>query len=226
VKTIESFWSNGAVETAKSILFILSVLFPVVNPLGGSPIFLSLTRKYPPATRKALSRRIAMNSLFLLIGSYLIGNYILSFFGISLPVVQVGGGLIVVSTGWTMLKRPEEDERNEVQENVEPHTFHDAFYPLTLPLTVGPGSISVAITLGANAKHHQGASPLGIIAAVIASILIAISIFLCYGFADKLASMLGKTAMSVIMRLSSFLLICVGVQILWNGASELLASVR
>jgi multiple antibiotic resistance protein len=146
MKSAEGLWNNGAVlvATAKSIVFILSALFPIVNPLGGSPIFLTLTREYSPSARKALSRRIAMNSFFLLVGSYLIGTHILSFFGISLPVVQVGGGLIVISTGWTMLKQREEDERNEVKENVESDdTYRDAFYPLTLPLTVGPGSISV-----------------------------------------------------------------------------------
>jgi len=225
MKTGDGLWGNG-VETARSIVFILSVLFPIVNPLGGSPIFLSLTREYPTSERRSLSRRIAMNSFFLLIGSYFIGTYILAFFGISLPVVQIGGGLIVISTGWLMLKQPDENERNEVKKNCESEdTYRDAFYPLTLPLTVGPGSISVAITLGANVKHEQGVILPSILAAIIGSLLIAISIFLCYGFADRLARILGKTAMSVIMRLSSFLLICIGVQILWNGASQLLASV-
>src|SRR4030095_14661010 len=118
MKTGDGLFANGAVvETAKSIVFILSVLFPIVNPLGGSPIFLSLTREYPPAERTRLSRRIAINSFFLLVGSYFIGTHILSFFGISLPVVQIGGGLIVISTGWLMLKQPDETERNEVRES-------------------------------------------------------------------------------------------------------------
>jgi multiple antibiotic resistance protein len=214
------------VEMAKSIFLILSALFPIVNPLGGSPIFLALTSQYSTSARQALSRRIAMNSVFLLVGSYLLGTYILAFLGISLPVVQVGGGLIVISTGWTMLKRRDEEERHEVHRNVQPQdTFRDAFYPLTLPLTVGPGSISVAITLGANARHGYGVNLLATLAAIVGSVLIAFSIFLCYGFADRPAQILGATAMSVIMRLSSFLLVCIGVQILWNGASALLASV-
>ena len=213
------------VKTVRNIVLILSALFPIVNPLGGSPIFLALTREYSMSVRKALSRRIAMNSFFLLVGSYLIGTHILTFLGISLPVVQVGGGLMVISTGWTMLKRRDEEERNEVHRNVQPQdTFRDAFYPLTLPLTVGPGSISVAITLGANARHDYGVNLLAILDAIVGSVVIAFSIFLCYRFADRLEQILGPTAMSVIMRLSSFLLVCIGVQIVWNGASTLLAT--
>jgi multiple antibiotic resistance protein len=196
-----------------------------VDPLGGSPFFLALTSEYAPEARKALAWRIAINSFFLLVGSYFIGTYILAFFGISLPVVQVGGGLIVVATGWTLLKQ-RDDEKHDVHRTVQPQdTFRHAFYPLTMPLTVGPGSISVAITLGANAAHSHALHPLTILAALIGSGLIALSIFLCYGFADRLARILGPTAMLVIMQLSSFLLVCIGVQIAWNGIKALAESV-
>jgi len=100
-----------------------------------------------------------------------------------------------------------------------------AFYPLTLPLTVGPGSISVAITLGANAAHSHALHPLMIVAALVGSALVALSIFLCYGFADRLARVLGQTGMSVMIKLSSFLLVCIGAQIVWNGIKVLLESV-
>src|SRR6266849_4080797 len=211
-------------EAAKNLLLVLVALFPIVDPLGGSPFFLALTREYSPEARKALSWRIAMNSFFLLIGSYFVGTYVLAFFGISLPVVQGGGGLIVIATGWSLLKQ-RDDEKHDVHRTVEPpDTFRQAFYPLTMPLTVGPGSISVAITLGANAARHLPQNLLDIVGAVIGSLLIAVSVFLCYGFADRLARLLGATGMSVIMRLSSFLLVCIGVQILWNGASVLLGS--
>jgi len=216
-------------EAAKNTLLILSALFPIVNPLGGSPIFLLLTRDYAPAARRALSRRVAMNSFFLLLSSCLIGTHILTFFGISLPVVQIGGGLIVISTGWAMLNRSDEDDdsttEGRARKKVKPgDEFKNAFYPLTLPLTVGPGSISVAITLGANIPQHHGWNPLGLIETLIGCTIVALSIYLCYGFSDKLARALGATAMGVIMRLSSFLLVCIGVQILWNGAKALLAT--
>ena len=213
-------------EVAKSILLILSALFPIVNPLGGSPVFLALTREYPASARRILARHVAMNSFVLLIASFLVGTHILHFFGISIPVVQVGGGLIVISNGWTMLKSKEEVDRGrDVQKKVKVKDIsRSAFYPLTLPLTVGPGSISMAITLGANEPHHLGPNFLAILAAVIGSALMALSIYICYGFADRLAAIIGESGMSIILRLSSFLLVCIGVQIFWNGVSVLLRS--
>jgi multiple antibiotic resistance protein len=212
-------------ESVKTLILFVSALFPIVNPLGGSPIFLVLTRDYSTSERKLLSQRIAVNSFILMLASFLVGTHILSFFGISLPVVQVGGGLIVISTGWAMLSQKDQADRDAAHRNVNPQEiFSHAFYPLTLPLTVGPGSISVAITLGANAPRHLGPNLLSTLAAVIGSALIAVSIFLCYGFADRLERLIGATGMSVIMRLSSFLLVCIGVQIFWNGLSALLRS--
>ena len=215
------------VDAIKSVFLILSALFPIVDPLGGAPIFLTLTREYSRSERTILSWRIAVNSFFLLIGSYFIGTHILAFFGISLPVVQVGGGLVVISAGWTLLKQKDDDDDPKgAARNVQPHDpLRHAFYPLTLPLTVGPGSISVAITLGADAPYHHGFHLLAIVAAIVGCALLALSILLCYGFADRLARILGATGMTVIMQLTSFLLVCIGVQILWNGLSTLLASV-
>jgi multiple antibiotic resistance protein len=212
-------------EAAKNILLVVVTLFPIVDPLGGSPFFLALTREYSPEARKALSWRIAVNSFFLLVATYFVGTYVLAFFGISLPVVQVGGGLIVIATGWTLLKQ-RDDEKQDVQKIVRPQdTIRRAFYPLTLPLTVGPGSISAAITLGANAAHHHAYHPLTVLAALIELMLIAITILLCYGFADRLARILGATGMTVITQLSSFFLVCIGVQIAWNGIKALVESV-
>jgi multiple antibiotic resistance protein len=208
----------------KSTFLILTALFPIVNPLGGAPIFLSLTRYYSAEQRKLLSRRIAMNSIVLIVASYFIGTHILAFFGISIPVVQVGGGLVVATTGWALLKHKDEDDaKADVHRTVDTNDlFQKAFYPLTLPLTVGPGSISVAITLGANEPHLNQSLLFSMIGALIGSVLISASIYLCYAFSDRLAEVLGATSMNVIMRLSSFLLVCIGVQIIWNGLSAML----
>ena len=213
-------------DAVKVFFLTISALFPIVDPLSGSPLFLALTEADSPETRRALSRRVAWNSLFLMIGSYYIGAQVLKFFGVSLPVVQVGGGLVVVSMAWGMLMGGEQ-VHDVTRKNVQtPDEFHRAFYPLTLPLTVGPGSISVAVTLGANATHRYGIHIAIVLSALIAMTLVAVSVFLCYGFADRLARVLGKTAMTVIVRLSSFLLLCIGVQIIWNGFSALLASLH
>lgn len=166
-----------------------------------------------------------MDSFILLIASFAVGSHVLSFFGISLPVVQVGGGLIVISIGWAMLAQKDEDERGQVRRTVDStNVLKDAFYPLTLPLTVGPGSISVAITLGANAPRHLVADLLALAWAAIGSALVAGTIYLCYGFADRLSALIGPTGLKVMVKLTAFLLVCIGVQILWNGASQLISS--
>jgi multiple antibiotic resistance protein len=214
------------IQAAKSILLVVSALFPIVDPIGGSPVFLLLTRDYPAETRRVLARRITVNSFVLLIASYTIGSHVLSFFGISIPVVQVGGGLVVISAGWALLNQKDSGDRDAVRRTLScDDALSRAFYPLTLPLTVGPGSISVAITLGANETvHHLGANLLMLLAAAIGCAFVAATIYPCYAFADRLASALGPTGMNVILRLSSFLLVCIGVQIFWNGASKLLSS--
>jgi multiple antibiotic resistance protein len=214
------------IQAAKSILLVVSALFPIVDPIGGSPVFLLLTRDYAAETRRVLSRRIAINSFVLLIASYTIGSHVLAFFGISIPVVQVGGGLVVISAGWAMLNQKDGGDRNKVNATVScTDALNKAFYPLTLPLTVGPGSISVAITLGANEiVHHWTANLLMLLAAAIGCAFVAATIYPCYAYADRLASVMGPAGMNVILRLSSFLLVCIGVQIFWNGASKLLSS--
>src|SRR5271156_2715997 len=118
------------VQAAQSILLVVSALFPIVDPIGGSPVFLSLTLNYDTKARRLLARRIAINSFMLLVASFSIGSHVLSFFGISLPVVQVGGGMIVIATGWAMLKKGDESDRDKVGRTVSgTDILRDAFYP-------------------------------------------------------------------------------------------------
>src|SRR5579875_2437964 len=105
-------------EISKSCLVVLTALFPIVNPLGNTPIFLSLTPGYSSHARAILSRKIALNSFWLLMGSMLIGSHILDFFGLSIPVVQVGGGLVVMSTGWMLLQREPDQARATAEKKI------------------------------------------------------------------------------------------------------------
>lgn len=215
-------------DLTKNTLLIVGALFPIVNPVGNTPIFLSLTRGLSSQGREALARMIALNGLVLILASIFTGTHILTFFGISLPVVQVGGGLVVISTGWALLHRSNDDDNNESgaqQDCNESNYARQAFYPLTLPLTVGPGTISVAITVGANRPEgSEWGWPL-IVGMLLGSVLIAASIYLSYRFAERIGRTLGDSAMNIIIRLSSFILVCIGVQILWNGLSALLRTV-
>jgi multiple antibiotic resistance protein len=172
---------------------------------------------------------IAVNGLILIVTSIFIGTHILAFFGISLPVVQVGGGLVVISTGWTLLRQPDDDagpdEKGAKKQCNEGDYSRQAFYPLTLPLTVGPGSISVAIAVGANRAEGSEWHWQLIVGMLLGSLLIAASIYWSYRFAERIGRTLGDSAMNVIIKLSSFILLCIGVQILWNGVSTLLRTI-
>jgi multiple antibiotic resistance protein len=215
-------------DLAKNTLLVVGALFPIVNPIGNTPIFLSLTRGLSDQGREILARMIALNGLALILTSIFVGTHILTFFGISLPVVQVGGGLVVISTGWALLRQPNDgpgDDKSGPRECNEADYSQQAFYPLTLPLTVGPGSISVAIAVGANRTEGSEWRWTLIGGMLLGSLLIAASIYVSYRFAERLGRTLGASAMNVIIRLSSFILVCIGVQILWNGLSTLLRTV-
>ncbi|MBN9532302.1 MAG: MarC family protein [Alphaproteobacteria bacterium] len=202
-----------------TFLLIYAGLFPIVNPIGNAPLFLSMTRWQSDSTRAQLARRVAVNSTFLLLGSLLVGSHLLVFFGISLPVVRIAGGLVVTAFAWTMLNAGNTPDGDASEKNGV-----DAFYPLTMPLTVGPGSISVAITLGSQRPGYAGWSDLILMGgAALAGILaIAVSIYLCYRFANRIVAFLGEAGTNVVMRLSAFILLCIGIEILWNGIAALL----
>src|SRR5215469_9542280 len=201
-----------------AFLLFYAGLFPIVNPIGAAPIFLGLTRHCTDEQRNALALRVTINCFFLLLGSMLIGSYVLDFFGITLPIVRIAGGLVVTVTGWNLLQ--EEDDERPSEKAVRPT---EAFYPLTMPITVGPGSIAVAITLGSQRPRVAdlvNVATLGA-AAVAGVIAIAATIYVCYRFAERTVSVLGEDGTAVLVRLSAFILMCIGIEIIWNGYSAL-----
>jgi len=218
---------NPIADLVRISLLIIGALFPIVNPIDNIPIFLSLTAGLSSGSRTIMSRKIAIYGFMLLIGSVLIGTHILAFFGISLPVVQVGGGMVVMAAGWMLLNKKDDEvpAREAAKKEAEACLSKKAFYPLTLPLTVGPGSISVAIAVGANRPPGSEARWYLPVAAVIGCATLAVIIYLTYRFAEPIGRIVGETSMSIIVRLSSFILLCIGVQITWNGVSALLHTV-
>jgi multiple antibiotic resistance protein len=207
----------------KLVALVFAALASITNPPASVPIFLASTVGCSTDMRRALAWRIGANVFFILVVSMFIGSYILDFFGLSLPIVQVGGGLLIMSFGWRFLHQRDEEAAAPSATTWKPEELATrAFYPLTLPLTVGPGSISVAITLGANTSQ-TGINIVAQVASMIVGVaLIALSIYLCYRFAEGIARVLGQTGTSVFLRLSAFIALCIGVQITWNGVSALL----
>lgn len=208
-----------------AFLLVYATLFPIVNPIGSAPLFLRLTQGSSTAERSTLARSVALNSFFLLLGSLFIGSHVLEFFGITLPVVRIAGGLVVAAFGWRLLQAPGEygPDQTKVSESAPKI---DAFYPLTMPLTVGPGSISVAVTLGSQRPaRSEDLAQLAVLggAAVAGLAALAITIFVSYRFADRIIQFLGARGTDVVMRLSAFILFCIGIQIIWNGASVLIS---
>ncbi|MGH9488154.1 MAG: MarC family protein [Terriglobales bacterium] len=204
-----------AANIVEATVLVVVALFPIVNPLSGALIFLGLTDGAGRRVRKALAWRISVNGFLILVVSMLIGGQVLAFFGVSLPAVQVGGGLVLVAMGWNMLQARDSEPHRAAVDAAE--VSSQAFYPLTLPLTVGPGSIAVAVALGANTQRQLYGWPAQWASAILGPLLVAISILLCYRFADRLEKLLGRTGMSVFLRLSAFIILCIGIQLMWNG---------
>ncbi|MDD3482901.1 MarC family protein [Azovibrio restrictus] len=215
-------------EVSKGFLFAFATLLPILNPAATAPIFLGLTEGASDATRAALARRIARNMVALLLGSMVVGSYLLDVFGISLPIVRVGGGLIVASMAWRLLNVSHAtlDSRTELTEGFTPDMARrQAFYPLTFPVSCGPGSIAAAITVGvALADNRITVSLAHIGGGTLALLSIGVILYLAFRYAQRLLKPLGDAGTLIFLRLSAFILLCLGIQIVWDGVSELLGN--
>jgi multiple antibiotic resistance protein len=210
-------------------LLELAALFPVVNPPGSALVFLGMTRNASHEVRRLIAWRVACNAFFVLVVSLSLGALILSLYGISLPVLRLAGGFIVAVAGWKLLS---EGSQKELEAAADSHDQRAdpldlAFYPLTLPLTTGPGSIAVVISLGLSRGSFTSTTDEVefVLASLAAIFVIAAAIFVCFAYADRVQRVLGQGGTDVAVRLSAFILFCLGIQILWSGGSELLQSV-
>lgn len=232
-----AFWMGGLpgrlrmllehIHYFAGIVFIaVAALLPIIDPFAGAPIYLAMTSELTPPERARMAKLVALNSFALLLASILVGAYVLDFFGVSIPAVQVAGGLVVCALAWSLLNGPASPEVSaSVNRPTRDSMTQRAFYPLTMPLTVGPGSISVAITLGANPPRGLRALLTTTLAHVVGVLITVLAIYLCYRYADRLVRRLGTTGTNIMIRLTAFILLAIGTQIIWNGTRTMLGSV-
>lgn len=221
-----SVW-NGLLHFGSVVMLAVGALLPIVDPLGGAPIYLAMTASLSAAERARMAKSVAVNSFLLLLASALVGAYVLDFFGLSIPSVQVAGGIVVCLVAWSLLNSPNTQpavERNTAQTATLEDLSQRAFYPMTMPLTVGPGSISVALTLGANPPPDLRQLLLTTVAHAVGILFVALGVFICYRYADRILRKLGPTGTGVVVRLTAFILLCIGVQLCWNGIHALMTT--
>ena len=206
---------------ASGFLLSLSALFSIINPIGGSLIFSQVTAGRSHSERTALARKIGIYSALVMLGALWGGAFVLSFFGVTLAALRIAGGLIVASFAWSLLQTPERtEERKQEQASHAEGVDEIAFFPLTMPFTTGPGTISVAITLGADLPFGTPGYLSFVAGASVAALVIAASIWIAYAWADRLVALLGQARARVVSRLAAFLLLCVGTQIMLNGVTD------
>jgi multiple antibiotic resistance protein len=208
----------------RAVIFALATLLPIINPPGSAPIFLSMTPRLPGGFRAKLARRIARNSFVLLVAAMLAGSYVLIFLGLSLPIIKIAGGLVVIGTAWRLVNQEHSPDADIVLTHPSKPpadtTDRDSFYPLTFPLTVGPGSIVAAVTLGAGVRVDDTPPWVVVVGAMVGIAVVAVTVYLCYRFAQRLLGLLGGAGAIVVLRLSAFILLAAGVKILCDGLVE------
>ncbi|HLX86103.1 MAG TPA: MarC family protein [Terriglobales bacterium] len=214
----------------KYFAFAFSALLPLINPLGSAIVFLGLVGNAPPEVFRKLSRRIAITTTLFLLVIELVGAALLRFFGISLPVVQVAGGFVLAAMGWGLLNNSNSAASKE-KSDVVTADFRSldekVFFPFTFPVTAGPGTIVVMLTLNAHASQVQVVddflSHLGIF---LAAVLLSFGVYLCYRYAPRITQKIAPQTVNGILRVVAFILLCIGVQIAWNGLKVLIKTVQ
>jgi len=214
-------------EFTKFLGLAFSALLPLVNPLGTALVLLGIIGNAPPAVYRTLARKIAIATTIFLLSIEAAGTVLLKFFGISLPVVQVSGGLVLATMGWKLLNEVQPEVKEKPPE-VDVRTLEQqVFYPLSFPITAGPGCIVVMVTLSAHASLKgllpSVAAYAGIAAAVV---MVCILVFLCYARAPNFAARISPQTVHGILRLIAFVLLCIGVQITLNGVEAMVKTMR
>lgn len=205
-----------------SFVAVFTALFPVINPLGDGPIFLNMVQDCSEEVKRKLARSVSINCFLLLLVSMLIGTQLLMFFGISLPALKLAGGAVVIAMGWNLLNQKSSSKGGDDSAAItDANASSNAFFPLTLPLTAGPGSIATAISLVAGYQDGRSLNLLNELPAVLgtlaALLLLSVMIYLIYRESSLIQRVLGPAGTNAVMRLFAFILLTIGVQIFLGG---------
>lgn len=216
-----------------SFLIAFSVLLPLINPLGSALVFLGLTGEAPASVYRSLARRIAINNVIFLVIIELLGATILRFFGISLPIVQFSGGIVIAAMGWSVLNERDaransrnKQEETEVRDETKLEDLeHKVFYPFTFPITSGPGTLVAVLTLTAHISNKDISKDIQAhVGVFLAVVVLSLLVYFCYAYAPKITKVIPPSTAHGILRVIAFILLCIGVQIAWNGLSVLIGN--
>jgi multiple antibiotic resistance protein len=214
-----------------AFLLAFPSLFSIINPIGGALIFYGVTKDFSLGDKEKVAALVGVYSLLIMFGALWAGAYVLRFFGVSIDALRIAGGTVVALSGWSLLTSAETHPDRKGHERAEEQggagdPMQLAFFPLTLPFTTGPGTIAVAITIGAERPSTGVGFVAFFLGASIAAVANAAIIWIFYRSADRLTNFIGPTAQAVIVRLTAFLLMCIGVQILMIAIGDLVGKWR
>ena len=209
----------------KGLILVPVTLLPIINPLSSAPVFAATVGSNRVIAGR-LARQVAVNAWFVLVVSMLIGTYVLALFGISLPVVRIGGGLLVAATAWRMLHDTRDDDVHAVAAQdaaalSDAEIVQRSFFPITFPLTTGPGTIAASIALGAQIPADPALYAVGVLVAGGGAALVSVVLYLIFKNSVAVLARLGKIGTLVLIRLMAFILLCIGIEIIWTGWAEL-----
>ena len=212
-------------QVLQALVLVPATLLPIINPLSTAPVF-AATVGNDRALAEQLARQVAINSWYVVVASILVGSYVLDLFGISLPVVRIGGGLLVAATAWRLLNRSGGDEVHAAAAEhaaglSQAEIVRRSFFPLTFPLTTGPGTIAASIALGAQIPPQPAAYLAAALVAALGAFIVSLVLYLVLANSAAVLAKLGEVGTLVMTRLMAFILLCIGIQIMWTGWAEL-----
>jgi len=204
---------------------ILIGLFSLINPLSALPVYIGLTSGYTDENKLNTLKKTCVYIYIICMVSYFLGVYLLHFFGITIPALRVAGGLIIFRSGWQLLNVQHKKELSgKLQEESDEKT-DISFSPLAMPLLAGPGSMSFLITLYSNRHESLDEALWQDAAAIIAIIIVSVSIYFVFKYAPRLMKYTGQAGLTSLSKVMGFIVIGIGVQMIISSMTTVVKNI-